>query len=214
MCCWRTRLGVNGAMTARRLTALLITVVVVAALWGQFVINGAKPGLEPWGWRLWGLMRFFTILTNALVAVQMGQVALRGRAPADLEAAACLNIAMVGIIYHTLLVPETPFTGADWFTDFTFHTAVPVLVPLWFLAFGQKDLRLSHLPLWLIWPLVYCIFAMIRGAVTGVYPYFFVDVGHYGLARILLNITGLVLVFALAALVLWALARALHRRSA
>lgn len=201
-------------MTARRLTALLIALVAIAALWGQFVINGSKPGLEHWGWRLWGLMRFFTILTNALVVAQMGLVALRGRVSADLEATACLNIAMVGIIYHTLLAPETPFTGADWYTDFAFHTLVPVLVPLWFAAFGQNDLRLSRLPLWLIWPLVYCIYAMIRGQVTGIYPYFFVDVAQFGLPRILLNIAGLVAVFALAGLMLWVLARALNRRSA
>ena len=200
-------------MTAKRLTALLIALLALAALWGQFVLNGSKPGLENWGWRLWDLMRFFTILTNALVAVQMGFLALRGRVPADLEATACLNIGMVGIIYHTLLAPETPFTGADWYTDFAFHTAVPLLVPLWFLGFGDRNLSLRHLPFWLIWPLVYCIYAMIRGAATGRYPYFFLDVGQYGLPRILANIAGLVAVFALAGLILWVFSRALRQKS-
>lgn len=201
-------------MTSRRLAALLIALLAIAALWGQFIINGAKPGLENWGWRVWGLARFFTILTNALVAVQMGLVAVRGRIPADLEATASLNIVMVGLVYHTLLVPETPITGPEWYTDFAFHTLVPGLVPLWFLSFGQKDLRLTHLPLWLIWPLAYCLYAMIRGTVTGRYPYFFLDIAKFGLPRILLNVAGLTLTFALAGLALWALSRALHRRSA
>jgi hypothetical protein len=34
-------------MTLRRLSALALALIVLAALSGQFVLNGAKPGLEP-----------------------------------------------------------------------------------------------------------------------------------------------------------------------
>ena len=58
------------------------------------------------------------------------------------------------------------------------------------------------------------VYALIRGLITGSYPYFFFDIGRFGFGTVLLYCAGLVAVFALCGLVLWAVARAISRRSA
>ncbi|RYY06438.1 MAG: hypothetical protein EOP43_06360 [Sphingobacteriaceae bacterium] len=49
----------------------------------------------------------------------------------------------------------------------------------------------------MIFPLVYLIYIIVRGAVTGFYPYFFVDVKTFGFGQVAINAFVLLLVFAL-----------------
>lgn len=198
-------------MRLRRAFALCIALAALGGVLGQFALNGSKPGLEPWGARAWDLMRYFTIWTNLLVALLMLAEAAGRRVSGNWHMTAALNISMVGIIYQTLLAPEVPLQGWNWLTDFLLHAAVPVAVVLWWAGFGARGLRLRRLPLWLIWPVVYCVYALIRGAVEGRYPYFFLDIARFGPGQIALNIAGLVAVFALAGLVFWAASRGLRR---
>lgn len=195
-------------MAASRFCSLCLFLIVTCALIGQFILNGAIPELQNWALRAWGLTRYFTILTNALVAVLMARHALGRPDHADWHMTATLGIVMVGVVYQTLLVPAVPLTGALWATDFAFHAAVPVLALLWWLAFAPKPETLATLPKWLIWPAVYCLYALIRGAFDGRYPYFFLDAAQFGLIRILLNCLGFLAVFSLAGVALWALGRA------
>ncbi len=183
----------------------------MASVLGQFYLNGSKPGLEPWGARAWDLARYFTILTNGLVAYALMREAAARPVHPDLHLAATINITMVCLIYQALLAPETPFQGLNWWTDFGFHLGVPVATLLWWLAFGPRDQPINRLPYWLIWPVAYCLYAMIRGLMTGSYPYFFLDIPRFGLGQIGLNIVGPVLTFAVAGVVIWALGRLTRR---
>ncbi len=194
-------------MTLSRVTAFTLCLIAAAALTGQFILNGALPEVQNWGLRVWGLMRYFTILTNGLVGVLMLRHAIGAKVSADWMMTATLSIALVGLIYQTLLVPEVPLAGPGWWTDFAFHAAMPLLTVLWWLAFAAKPQSLRALPKWLIWPAVYCVYALVRGGIDGRYPYFFLDAGTYGLARIALNCLGFLAAFALAGAGLWALGR-------
>lgn len=200
-------------MTANRLFAALIAALALIGLGWQFHLNGSNPDQANWGLRAWAMARYFTILTNLLVAGLMLWVALGRRASANWAVALTLSIIMVGLIYRLLLAPETPKAAPDWYPDFLMHVAVPVLMPLWWLGFADKGLRLAAMPLWLALPAVYCLYALTRGWIVGSYPYFFFDIGRFGLARVVLYCAGLVVVFALCGLVLWGVAR-LVRRSA
>jgi hypothetical protein len=46
-------------------------------------------------------------------------------------------------------------------------------------------------------PLAYTFVALSRGALTGKYAYFFLDVAKYGIVQVLLNLVGLVIFFAI-----------------
>ncbi len=201
-------------MTAARLTAFLIAALALTGVGWQFHLNGYKPDLEPWLARGWGMLRYFTIISNLLVAGFMLQVALGRPSRANVAMTLTLSIIMVGIIYRLLLAPEVPLQSPDWYPDFLMHVVVPVAVPLWWLAFADKRLELRALPLWLSLPAVYCVYALIRGVIGGKYPYFFLDVGRFGLPTVLLFCVGLVAVFAVCGVVLWAVARLMTRRSA
>jgi hypothetical protein len=201
-------------MTAHRITAALIALAALIGVGWQFQLNGSKPDLAPWLDRAWDMLRYFTIITNLLVVGLLGGVALGRKVGANAMLTITLSIIMVGIIYRLLLAPEVPLQVPNWYPDFLMHVAVPVLVPLWWLAFADKSLRLAQMPLWLSLPAVYCVYALTRGLITGSYPYFFFDIGRFGFGTVLLYCAGLVAVFALCGLVLWAVARAMSRRSA
>ena len=59
----------------------------------------------------------------------------------------------------------------------------------------------SDLPHWLIWPCLYCLYALTRGQISGRYPYPFLDVAALGWPMVALNIAGLVMVFAMLGLI-------------
>jgi hypothetical protein len=211
-CCQRRNFRFDGAMTARRFTAFLVALIAFAAVAGQFALDADAPGLSNWVARLWDFARYFTYLTLCMAMVHMGLVALGRPVAKNFTASVVLCVIIVGIVYWTLLAPDKPLEGWHWYTNMGLHLVVPVGAGLWWLAFGSRGLRLQSLPLWLIWPLVYCIYALIRGEVTGAYPYFFLDVGKYGMPRVLENIVGLLVGFTLVGAVLWAIDRALGRR--
>jgi hypothetical protein len=195
----------------KKTTAALIASGVVAALVMQFYLNGAKPGLEPWGARAWDLMRYFTILTNSLVGFVMVRAALDIPQSRHLHATAALNIAMVGIIFQLLLAPPEPPQGLAFWPDALFHAIIPMATVLWWLAFAPRPLGLGDIGRWLIWPVAYCVYILIRAQFDANYVYFFLDIGKFGGLAIARNIVGLVLVFALFG-ALMVLSRRLMRR--
>ena len=153
---------------------------------------------------------YFTVLTNALVAV----VALRAARSVDggldhaWRGAAVTSIFMVGLAYHLLLRKIWDPEGAQWVADMTLHYAVPLAALAWWLLLPPRRVMPALLPLrWLLWPIGYGIYALARGAATGLYPYYFIDVGTLGLTRVLLNMAALSLVFVVTAYVMYALAR-------
>ncbi|GAB4273511.1 MAG: hypothetical protein Kow0013_27430 [Pararhodobacter sp.] len=192
-----------------RATAATLAAIAFASVLGQWALNTLQPDGSGWGAELWAMLRYFTILTNILTGVVLTRVAL-GRPPtAGVLAGTLLSIVMVGAVYHALLAPETPLDGLRWWTDFGFHTVVPVGTALWWLTFAPKALRIVQLPYWLLWPLGYCVYALARGALDGRYPYFFLDLDRFGTAYVAGYIAGLVAAFALVGLILWLIARLL-----
>lgn len=198
-------------MTLRRVLSLSLALAALGGVLGQFALNGDKPGLEPWLPRAWDLLRYFTIWTNLLVAVLMLAEASGRPVRLGWLGTATLNIAMVGLVYQVLLAPEVPLQGASWLTDFLMHAFVPVVMVLWWLAYAPRSVRLVDMPFWLIWPVLYCIAALLRGVAESRYPYFFLDIAKFGPGQIAINISGLVTVFALFGVILWAAARLFSR---
>ena len=98
-------------------------------------------------------------------------------------------------------------SGAQWLADVLLHYAVPLAALLWWLVLPPR-LRIDAAATlrWLAWPAAYAVYALVRGAISGFYPYPYIDVPALGLPRVLLNAAALMLVFVLAAYLLRALA--------
>jgi hypothetical protein len=189
-----------------RLLAGLIALTATLALAAQWRVSAQELG-QPGALRvLWFLAGFFTILTNTAVAAGFAAHAAGRALGGRLAGALTLAILLTGIVYHTLLaVPG--LTGLALLADQGLHTAVPVLVLGWWLRFAAgAGVRWADLPVWLVWPVGYSLYALARQAVTGFVPYPFFDLARHGLAGVLgsgLGILALCLVIG-AGLILWA----------
>lgn len=194
-----------------RLIAGLIALVALAAVGGQLVLNEAKPHHAGYVAAAWSMAQYFTILTNLLVAYVFGGVALNREQSSGVLAGTLLSIVMVGVVFHVLLAPEIPHQGGEFWTDLGFHLITPIATAVWWLGFARKDIRLGQVPFWLLWPLGYCVYALVRGTLTGSYPYFFFDVDRFGATFVAAYILALVAAFGVAGLGIWLVARLMHR---
>ena len=99
----------------------------------------------------------------------------------------------MGVNYHVLLSGRVPEMGPLWWTaDRMLHYLVPVASVAWWMASVPKSrLRFSDPPTWLVYPVTYLGYALVRGAFDGWYPYYFLDVSALGYTRALTNAAAL-----------------------
>jgi hypothetical protein len=156
---------------------------------------------------------FFTILTNILVALVFtpGPWAQFFRRP-SVQAAVLVNITVVGAVYWLLLKHLWNPQGWQWVADTLLHTWQPLVYILYWVLFAPKaGLRWKDAAIWLAYPGVYLIYILGRGALTGVYPYPFVEVSQLGYARVAVNSGMLLVVFLGLGLLVVGLSRRLVR---
>ena len=148
-----------------------------------------------WATTIVTFFSFFTILTNLLVAMVFTPGPWEGffRRP-SVEAAVLVYITVVGAVYWLLLKHLWNPQGWQWVADTLLHTWQPLAYILYWGLFAKKiGLRWKDAVVWLVYPGVYLIYILGRGALTGVYPYPFVDVSQWGYTRVSVN-AGMLLV--------------------
>jgi hypothetical protein len=167
-------------------------------------LNAAARGI-PFATATVNYFSYFTILSNILAAGVLSAFALAGRdavgrflrRPAT-ATAAMLYMAVTGLIYVTILRTIWEPQGLDLLADTLLHYVMPAVYVLFWLAFAPKGgLTYRHVVLWLIFPVLYGAYSLVRGAATGFYPYPFVDVAGLGYPAVLHNMALLVGGFAL-----------------
>jgi hypothetical protein len=160
----------------------------------------------------WGVLRFFTIITNALLAVVFGWIAISGdrfRHP-RLLAGLVMAIALVGVIVALLLQGARELAGATLISDFLLHQLTPVLGVVYWLVFARKGCLTFRDPLlWAIYPTAYLGYALARGAADGRYPYPFIDVPMLGATQVAINAIAIAAAFVVAGGAMVTLDRAL-----
>jgi len=136
---------------------------------------------------------FFTILTNIMLAlIYLSEVTGAGwlgwwRAPVT-RAMMAGAIALVGFFNHLVLAELQDLTGLSLLADTLLHYVTPVLFVVWWLLFQPKgNLRLADLPAMLLPTLIWLVWAMLRGAVIGQYPYPILDAGKLGYGAVAIN---------------------------
>ncbi|WP_286743001.1 Pr6Pr family membrane protein [Roseivirga sp. UBA1976] len=145
---------------------------------------------------------FFTILTNTLVALYFGILSLnRKKMPGFLSHTESLTfvtvyIFVVGLVYQIALRHVWEPTGLQMVVDELLHTAIPILVFLyWALYSTRTAFEWNHLPKLLAYPGIYLVYILCRGKLSDFYPYPFLDVANLGWTLTLQNITVLFLLF-------------------
>jgi len=167
-------------MQAARLFALLAFLNSTTALiWRFFVAAAEFPPLQT----VWGLYGYFTMFANSAVAAVGLAMALapRGRmAAAPMRHASLVSILAVALIYSVALRGLADLSGAAALTNHMFHDVAPLLFLLAWLSFDHGTLLPRNILTALIFPICYLIYAMIRGAITDWYPYWFLDPTEIG----------------------------------
>ena len=203
-------------MTPARQWAAALAMLAGAALLLQLVLS-LRMGLDAGRGALHGLWQFlgyFTVLSNGLVAwlALCGALAADGGRDLRWRGCAVTAIVLVGIGYHLLLREIWNPQGAAWLADLLLHYAVPAGALAWWWVFPPRARIPATAPgWWLAWPLGYAVYALARGALSGFYPYPFVDVASLGMGRVLGNVAGLCIVFLATGFLLRALAHARQR---
>ncbi|MGH4033142.1 Pr6Pr family membrane protein [Actinomycetota bacterium Odt1-20B] len=186
----------------RPLAAVFRALVALAALTG-IVIDLVLADSVP------RVLSYFTVQSNVLVAVVFAVSAWRAWAARPpllpwLTGGTLLFISITGLVYHFVLANDAssfsmtgdeaaPLTGWHSVSNQLLHTVTPLgALANWLFLIRPGGLRLRHAGLWLLYPLAYFAFALIRGAIMtpgtpARYPYPFLDVDLHGYAGVLGN---------------------------
>jgi hypothetical protein len=144
---------------------------------------------------------YFTNEVNLLIAIVLTIFLIQPEAEhfltrPSLKPALVVYIIIVGSVYTVLLRNLWNPQGLQLLADRILHDTIPILYPLYWLVFLPKGrLRWSDCVTWLLYPVLYFLYSMVRGAVLGTYPYPFLNAAELGFARVLLNATVLLAVF-------------------
>lgn len=144
---------------------------------------------------------FYTILTNILVAICYTTLIRKGKwfsffSSSKTLTAITVYIIIVGAVYNLILRHIWQPQGLQLIVDELLHSVNPVLFLLfWIFTIDKSQLKWKHLFPWLIYPLVYLIFILVRGSFAHWYPYPFVDINQLGISKVLINSLFLTLTF-------------------
>ena len=151
---------------------------------------------------LGGLVSFFsyfTVLTNTLVATVLTcavtpreSAARRWFLQPWVSSGVTVSIVVVGLAYSLLLRHLWHPEGWQFIADELLHDVMPlVFLGYWWFCVPKGTLRLWHLPVWLVYPLVYFAYALLRGDLLGAYAYPFIDVAVLGYPQVFINAGGI-----------------------
>ncbi|MGF2715467.1 Pr6Pr family membrane protein [Bacillus cereus] len=176
---------------------MLLSLLAFSALITQFVTRAQVKPFNPVNF-----FSFFTIESNILVAVILLLSSLvtatfgRSEQFGVLRGAATVYILTTGLIYFLLLrgLEESLQTAIPW-VNTVLHYIMPLAMILdWVINPPTKAVTWKQAASWLVFPLLYVIYSLIRGPFVNWYPYPFLDprIGGYG--RVLLYSIGIAVV--------------------
>ena len=205
----------NAARNWHGLTLLVVVIAlllqVVLVIQGQSVLDESL--VPPLPTRLARLVSYFTVQSNALVAVAAATLVLDpardGPVWRVLRIDAVLGITLTGLVHFFLLRPLLDLHGLNVVADTALHLVVPTLALIGWVVFGPRPRLSVSTVLWsLLWPVLWLVATLLTGAITRWYPYPFLDVAVRGLGPVLITCGVITLVFlSLAAIARWVDAR-------
>ncbi|WP_157156938.1 Pr6Pr family membrane protein [Diaminobutyricimonas sp. LJ205] len=157
---------------------LVVAVLIVIAVAGTFFDTAARGPVNPFNF-----FGYFTIQSNLFFAAALVAAAVidvRRERVGDLmlvvRASITTYLVIVGSVYATLLAPLGVGSIAPAWANVVLHMITPVYAVLdWLITADRRPIPFSRLWLLVIYPLVWIIVVLIRGATDGWVPYPFLD---------------------------------------
>lgn len=192
----------------QRFAQIIIAIVAWVALILQFylqIVNRSTAASEA----VIRYFSYFTILTNLLLAICFTSLLVKNskgnrffNRPSPVTAIT-VYILIVGLVYNLILRQLWSPQGLQLLVDNLLHTVTPLLAFIyWLLYVPTKEISWKHTAAWMLYPLFYLIYVMIRGSFSDFYPYFFIDAGKLGYTKALTNAVYITTAFFLVSLLL------------
>lgn len=211
----RVARGSAAVTVGASVVGVLIQLLVVIA--GTSTVSDDPPA--ELGVRLWHFVSYFTILSNLLVIASVLPLITDprhdGRRWRVLRLAALVMITVTGLVHWFLLRPLSTLTGLEAVGDVLVHVAVPVLTVVGWLVFGPRPRIEGRTVAWsLVWPIGWLVHTLLIGALTGWYPYPFLDVAARGVGPVAITGGAIALLLTGLSSACWRLDRVLRPRPA
>ncbi|RZK41352.1 MAG: hypothetical protein EOO90_11730 [Pedobacter sp.] len=176
----------------------------------QFVIRKDSVG---------NFFSYFTILSNLLFGIYLLFLAVfkntRGAAyfsRPNVLSAITLYMIIVGLVYNLVLRGIWNPQGWQLVADNLLHVVNPLLSAVYWVVFLKRGmLTYKGMLNWLIFPLLYLIYSLVRGHFNNWYPYPFLNVTKFGYSQVLINASFVVIAFLLFSVLLIQLDRVLKK---
>ena len=186
---------------AYRLVFALITIAAV--------ISQAVSSINLGIFRPANYFSYFTIDSNliATALLLVGVARWRSRnppAPDILRGAGVVYMSVTGIVFTLLLSGVDVDTQLKW-VNTVVHELMPlVILADWLIAPPVMRLTFRRGALWLLFPLAWIIYTLIRGSASNWYPYPFLNPNNGGYVSVMLYCVGiLVLMLVVCTAVVW-----------
>jgi hypothetical protein len=203
--------------------------IVFKVILALFILTGvgqslvlARTGLD-----VFNIFFYFTNQSNLILLgvmifgiVRLLSGKMEGRFAAFLRNGSTIWILITGLVYHFMLSGASIAAGRFNFSSVALHYVTPLMAVLNWIIFEEKGkARLGYAVTWLIYPLAYVGLSLLRLAIDGFYPYWFLNplkplpAGTGSVGLMLAIVAGLVAFFGLVGLLIAFLDRSLGKRA-
>ena len=214
----RILFGINGLVAG--FGALFSFTLTVLGTYPSENTNPTALGFASQGLlgRVFDWFTYFTLWSNVLVAIVMLMLFVRPDRDSFwfrvFRLDSVLMIVVTGIIYNVVLAATAKNQGLEVWTNFFLHVLTPLLTfVVWLIAGPRGWISWRVIAASLILPIIWLVFALVRGAFIGAYPYGFLDVATYGYGAVLTNVAGIVVFAIVLCLILWGIDWVIRRVS-
>ena len=181
-----------------RIVSAIVIVVFFAVYTASGLVGGGKLFASAFG----GDYMTGVVVTLGVVLVYLSDLA-RGLPLGwfrrhETRALFAVLIAVVMGVYALVLAATWQPQGLFKLADIGLHYATPIVYLGWWLLMRPRGrIRFRRIPALLVSPLLYLAYVMVRGAMTGLYPYPFLQADTLGYGQVALNAVSLLVVTSL-----------------
>lgn len=170
---------ISGYRSAVAVYRVALALLVLVALGIQFKVALRNPSFVPQNF-----FSYFTNLSNLLGAGVFVYTAVTGRRGLVIDllrGAAVEYLVITGIVYALLLSGSSESLGVLPWVNVVVHEIMPVAVIVdWVVVPPSHRIPLRRAMIWLIFPVAFMVYSLVRGPIVDWYPYPFLDPGKVG----------------------------------
>ncbi|MCC7128301.1 MAG: Pr6Pr family membrane protein [Microbacteriaceae bacterium] len=186
----------------------LVAVLGAVAIVATFLDTASRATINPFNF-----FGYFTMQSNILTVLMLLGTALIGFAGKSsgklwtlFRACVTTYIVIVGVVYNTLLTDVEGGISLDW-ANTILHLVIPIYVAIdWILIGDREPIPWSRLWAVAIYPIVWIVVVLVRGATDGWVPYPFLD-PSLGYSVVAIYCVGIAVAIVIVGALVWAISR-------